>query len=103
MTSTLEYPMQVAIKLAGEHVYLASTQERAGAIQAAATVFAQHHVDPRACAAASEKLAKDEPLTRDEALMCVIWDTADDKAFRVATLGWLIRDIDIHLDVEPVA
>ncbi|OYW25687.1 MAG: hypothetical protein B7Z49_00795 [Hydrogenophilales bacterium 12-63-5] len=38
-----------------------------------------------------------EPLTRDEALLCVIWDAADDKAFRAVTLGWLARDVDIRL------
>jgi len=66
-------------------------------------VFADHDVDPLACAAASQKLEKDEPLTRDEALLCVIWDTANDKAFRAATLGWLIRDVDIRLVAGPAS
>lgn len=97
--------MQAELKLEGEHLRLASPDEVAGGIKAASAVFAQHHVDPLACAAASQKLAKDEPLTREEALLCVIWDSAEDKAFRTATLGWLIRDIDIRLvgglDGEP--
>ncbi len=93
--------MQADFRLEGEHIHLASPEEVAGGIKAASVVFAQHNVDPQACAAASQKLANDEPLTREEALLSVIWNTADDKAFRTATLGWLIRDIDIHLAVGP--
>ena len=95
--------MQAILKLEGEHAHLASPEGQAAGINAASEVFARHNVDPLVCAAASQKLAKDEPLTRDEALLSVIWDTADDKAFRAATLGWLIRDIDIHLAVGPAA
>lgn len=91
--------MQTILKLEGEHVHLASQAEVAAGINTAMQVFARDNVDPLACAAASHKLAQDEPLTRDEALLSVIWDTADDKAFRAVTLGWLIRDIDIHLAV----
>jgi hypothetical protein len=89
--------MQVPLQLEGEHLHLASQDEIIAGIKAAATVFSQHDADPLACAAAYEKLAKDEPLTRDEALLCVIWDAADDKAFRAVTLGWLARDVDIRL------
>jgi len=46
-------------------------------------------------------LEKDEPLTKDEALLCLIWTTADDKAFRAVTLNWLVRDVDIRLAVSP--
>jgi hypothetical protein len=103
MTSTQENPMQAPLKLEGEHAHLASTEELAAAIKAAREVFSRLDVDPLACAVASQKLAKDEPLTQEEALLSVIWDTAEDKAFRAATLGWLIRDIDIRLAVEPVS
>ena len=95
--------MPVTLKFEGGHAHLASPQELAAGINAAREVFARLDVDPLACAAASQKLAKDEPLTRDEALLSVIWDTAEDKAFRAATLGWLIRDIDIRLVVDPAA
>lgn len=91
--------MQDPLKIEGAHVPLASPQEIAAGIQAARDVFARHGADPRACAAASAKLENDELLTRDEALLCVIWDTADDKAFRAVTLGWLARDVDIRLAV----
>lgn len=89
--------MQVPLQLEGEHLHLASQDEIIAGIKAAAAIFTQHDADPLACAAAYEKLAKDEPLTRDEALLCVIWDAADDKAFRAVTLGWLARDVDIRL------
>ena len=93
--------MKATVKLEGEHAHLASPEELAAGINAAREVFARLDVDPLACATAREKLANDEPLTRDEALLSVIWDTAEDKAFRAATLGWLIRDIDIRLVVGP--
>lgn len=95
--------MQATLKFEGEHARLVSPEEIAAGLKAAAAVFADHDVDPLACAAASQKLEKDEPLTRDEALLCVIWDTANDKAFRAATLGWLIRDVDIRLVAGPAS
>jgi len=96
--------MQAILKFEGEHAHLASQAEVVAGINTAIQVFARDNVDPRACAAASHKLAQDEPLTREEALLCVIWNTADDKAFRAVTLGWLVRDIDIYLAVVgPVA
>jgi hypothetical protein len=91
--------MQATITFQGEHVHLATPEEIAAGVNAASEVFSRHNVDPLACAAASEKLDKDEPLTKDEALLCVIWDTADDKAFRAVTLNWLVRDIDIRLAI----
>ena len=89
--------MQVPLRLEGEHLHLASQDEIIAGIKAAAAVFSQHDADPLACAAAYEKMAQDALLTRDEALLCVIWDAADDKAFRAVTLGWLARDVDIRL------
>ena len=89
--------MEALLRIEGDHVHLASPQEIAAGIKAAGEVFASNSVDPLACAAASGKLDRDEPLTRDEALLCVIWDAADDKAFRAVTLGWLARDVDIRL------
>ena len=89
--------MSIPLKIEGTHVPLASPEEIAAGLNAAREVFQQHGADPLACAAAYEKMAKDALLTRDEALLCVIWDTADDKAFRAVTLGWLARDVDIHL------
>jgi hypothetical protein len=93
--------MPVSIKLEGEHLDLASPDEITAGIIAASSVFSQHKVDPMACAVANEKLETDQPLTKDEALLCVIWNTADDKAFRAVTLNWLVRDVDIRLAVSP--
>ena len=93
--------MPETLTLEGAHAHLASPEEIAAAINAAREVFDRHSADPLACAGASRKLENDEPLTPDEALLAVIWDSADDKAFRAATLGWLIRDIDIRLTAGP--
>ena len=96
--------MQARITFEGEHVDMASPDEIAAGIGAASEVFSQHQADPLACAAAKEKLAKDEPLTRDEALLCVIWETAEDKAFRAVTLNWLVRgETDIWLTANQNA
>lgn len=92
--------MQAILKFEGDHLHLASPEELAAGLKAASEVFSSHDADPLACAAASEKLGKDEPLTRDEALLCVIWDTADDQAFRAVTVGWLSRDVDIRLGID---
>ena len=89
--------MQARITFVGEHAHLPSPDEIAAGIAAANAVFAGHSVDPLACAAANAKLENDEELTKDEAQLCVIWQMADDKAFRAITLGWLKRDIDIWL------
>lgn len=95
--------MQATLTFEGEHVKLATAEEMAAGARAAAAVFAEYRVDPLDCTAAIQKLAKDELLSREEALMCVIWDAADDKAFRALTLGWLIRDIDIRLVANHTA
>lgn len=89
--------MQASITFVGEHAHLPSADEIAAGIAAASAVFASHNADPLACAAANAKLENDEELTKDEAQLCVIWQMADDKAFRAITLGWLKRDIDIWL------
>jgi len=96
--------MQTCITFEGEHVNMASEAEIATGLAAANEVFLHNNADPLACAAAKEKLAKDEPLTRDEALLCVIWETAEDKAFRAVTLNWMVRgDTDIWLTASPSA
>jgi hypothetical protein len=95
--------LQSILKLKGEHAHMASAAELAAGINAACEIFARHNVDPLACATASEKLERDEPLSKDEALLCVIWQTADDQAFRAVTLGWLVRDVDIWLSVDKAS
>ncbi|CAI8964760.1 hypothetical protein [Methylocaldum szegediense] len=88
------------ITITGEHAELASPEEIAAGISAAAEVFARNGVDPLACAAAIAKLERDELLSREEALLCVIWDHAEDAAFRAVTLGWLSRAVDIRIAVS---
>jgi hypothetical protein len=93
--------MDRTISIVGGDAHLASPKELAAGIQAAQGVFAKNNVDPLDCAAASDKRERGEPLSREEALLCVIWDRADDAAWRAATLGWLSRDIDIGIAVAP--
>ncbi len=92
--------MQVELGFIGEHAPLASGEEISTGLDAAYKVFARHGADPGICAEANLKLEKGELLTKDEALLCVIWNEADDKAFRAVTLGWLARDVDIRLAVK---
>ncbi|GAO35442.1 hypothetical protein SCT_0828 [Sulfuricella sp. T08] len=89
--------VEATLKIIGDHAHLAAADEISTGIAEALNVFSEHHVDPLVCAAASGKLEKNELLSREEALLCVIWDMADDKAFRAVTLGWLFRAIDIRL------
>ena len=92
--------MQANMGFVGEHVHIASEDEISAGLNAANKVFSSHNVDPADCAAANEKLGRDELLTREEARLCVIWGEADDMAFRALTLGWLARDVDIRLGLQ---
>ncbi len=87
------------LRIVGIHAQLASAEDIASAIKRAAEVFAEHHADPRACAAAKARLESNELLTREEALLYVVWEEADDAAMREITRGWLSRDVDIRLDL----
>ncbi|MBZ0095815.1 MAG: hypothetical protein K8H75_10675 [Sulfuricella sp.] len=92
--------MEATLRMVGNHTHVASEGEISAGITAALNVFSEHNVDPLECAAANDKRERNELLSREEALLCVIWDTADDKAFRAVTLGWLFRAIDIRLSVR---
>lgn len=91
--------MPITISIAGKHAELASKEEIADGIRVAKEVFDRNEVDPLSCAAAIEKMENDHLLSREEALLCVIWDEAEDAAFRAVTLGWLSRDVDIQVKV----
>lgn len=91
--------MEASLRIVGDHAHLASEDEISTGITAALNVFSKHNADPFECAAAHDKLERNELLSREEALLCVIWDTADEKTFRAVTLGWLFRAIDIRLAV----
>jgi hypothetical protein len=95
--------MNAQLRLEGQHVALASPTEITAAINAAHEVFSDHEVDPLACAAANAKFERDELLSKEEALLYVIWNAADDQAFRAATVGWLSRDVDIRLAASPAS
>ncbi len=91
--------MKTTITLVGDHAHVATENEISSGVTAALNVFSEHNVDPLDCAAANNKLERNELLNREEALLCVIWNMADDKAFHAATVGWLFRTIDIRLSV----
>lgn len=94
--------MPTTFSIEGKHAELASKEEIADGIRVANEVFVRNDADPLACAAAVEKMEGDQLLTREEALLCVIWDEAEEAAFRAVTLGWLSRDVDIRLKVTEV-
>jgi hypothetical protein len=87
----------------GNHAELASAEEIAEGVRVAKEVFEKNSADPLACALAVEKMETDQLLTREEALLCLIWDEAEDAAFRKVTLGWLSRDVDIKLKVTAAS
>lgn len=95
--------MSFIISIEGEHAALASEDETADGIAAAREVFARNEADPLACQLAVEKMEQDELLNREEALLCLIWDEAEEAAFRAVTLGWLSRAVDIKLAVRADA
>lgn len=92
--------MLITLTLQGKDAHLVDEAEFEDGLKAAMHVFARHTVDPQACAEANEKLLRNELLTREEAMMCVIWDEADTAAFQASTLGWLRRDVDIYLGID---
>ncbi len=97
-TMTIE-SQQAVFCFEGKHAELISPTDEAAGIQAAREVFARNGADPLACATAIDKMESDQLLTREEALLCVIWDEAEEAAFKQVTLGWLSRDVDIKLKV----
>jgi hypothetical protein len=92
--------MRTIITLAGQDVGFVSEKDMALAIQAAEEVFAQHGADPMACEVANKKQYSDAEITRDEALLCAIWEEANYAAWHKATIGWMSRDIDLYLMVQ---
>ncbi len=92
--------MQRTITIQGKHAELATPEQIAHGVKSAAEVFERNQADPLECANALAKLKQDELLTREEALLCVIWDEAEEAAFRAVTLGWLSRDVDIQIAVQ---
>ncbi|ESS73717.1 hypothetical protein MGMO_11c00240 [Methyloglobulus morosus KoM1] len=96
--------MTTVFSFEGKHSDLVSEKEIIAGVIAAKEVFAKNQVDPFACQAAKDKIERDELLTKEEALLFLVWDEAEDAAFRAITLGWLIRgDTEINLVVSAEA
>jgi hypothetical protein len=93
----------VHFSIEGQHAELASESDIVFAINQAREVFARNNADPLACARAVEKMESDELLSREEALLCLIWDEAEEVFFKSVTIGWLSREVDIRLKVTPVS
>lgn len=94
---------QTVFSFEGKHAEMISPDIAAEGIRIAKEIFARNEADPLACAAAVEKMESDELLTREEALLCLVWDEAEEAAFKKVTLGWLSRDVDIKLKVAADA
>jgi hypothetical protein len=95
---------EIYYRFEGKHISLASKDEIIAGIQAAKYVFTKNEVDPFACQAAKDKIGRDELITRDEALLFLVWDEAEDAAFRAITLGWLVRgDTEVNLVISSEA
>lgn len=99
MSHSMEPRKPFGLKFVGEHAFLLSEDEVSIGLGAAFQVFEKHGVHPEDCRQAVQKLAENELLTKDEAFHCLIWNEAEDSAFRAATLGWLARNVDIRLEV----
>ncbi len=101
-TMTIENP-QAVFGFEGKHAELISLSDREEGVRVAKEIFARNNADPLACAAAIDKMENDQLLTREEALLCLIWDEAEEAAFKKVTLGWLSRDVDIKLKITADA
>jgi hypothetical protein len=95
--------MSYKITIEGFHAELATAEQITLGIVAAREAFARNEADPLQCAAAVDKMEKDELLSKEEALLCLIWDEAEEAAFKAVTHGWLSRDVDVKIAVHPVA
>ena len=60
----------------------ASQEEIAHGIYAAGEVFARYRAHPLHCVAAHLKRADEQVLSKQELLLCLIWDEASDKAWQ---------------------
>ena len=91
--------MRNSIRIEGRHADLASPEAIADGIRAALEVFNRNGVESSDCAAAIQKYHRAELLSPEEAFLCVVWDEAEEAAFKQITLGWLSRDVEIQIAV----
>lgn len=90
-----------SIRIEGQDAWIAPQENIAEGIGAASAIFAKHNVDPLECEQANKKMIRGkELLSKEEALLSLIWEEAEYAAFHAITIGWLSRDIDIHISVR---
>lgn len=91
---------QPVLRIEGQDAWIAPQETIDEGISAASAVFARHNVAPLDCDMANKKLISGlELLTKEEAMLSLIWEEADYAAFHVITVGWLSRDIDIQISI----
>jgi hypothetical protein len=92
---------QPTIRIEGQDAWIAPQENISEGISAASAIFSKHNVDPLDCEQANKKMIRGkELLTKEEALLSLIWEEAEYAAFHAITIGWLSRDIDIHISIR---
>lgn len=92
---------QPTLRIEGQDAWIAPQDSIIEGLNAANAVFARHHANPVDCEAANKKLISGrELLTKEEAMLSLIWEEADYAAFHAITVGWLSRDIDIQISIR---
>ncbi len=100
-TSQAGQATQPTLRVEGQDAWIAPQENISDGISAASAVFARHNADPLECEKANMKMVRGkELLTKEEALLSLIWEEAEYAAFHAITIGWLSRDIDIHISVR---
>jgi hypothetical protein len=99
--SQVAHASQSTICIEGQDAWIAPQENISDGINAASDVFTRHNADPLDCEKANKKMIRGkELLTKEEALLNLIWEEAEYAAFHAITVGWLSRDIDIHISVR---
>ncbi len=94
----VEQPM---LRIEGQDAWIAPQDSIVEGINAAKAVFESHHADPMACNQANLKFIRGkELLSKEEAMLSLIWEEADHAAFHAITIGWLSRNVDIQLTIR---
>lgn len=101
MYATTQEAKAAQIFIEGQDAWIAPLDSINEGISAASAVFSRHNADPFECKKANQKFIRGkELLTKEEALLSLIWEEADYAAFHVITVGWLSRDIDLQIGVR---
>lgn len=101
MYATTQETTAAHIFIEGQDAWIAPLDSINEGISAASAVFASHNVDPFECKKANQKFIRGkELLSKEEAILSLIWEEADYAAFHVITVGWLSRDIDLQISVR---